>query len=183
MNHTRERGALRKAFAGLAFVVCLVSTPLSAQVDFSTDFEGPTGISKDNWQVFVNYFDPTCTAFTANAYGFPAPDAGPQTTALAPGSSSQVMNTYSNYDDGTHSTQCLEVNIYQQLDAIAASDVGNYDYSLDVELPPDPLNVGANVNLFIRVFAPGFSSVLSEVVVPATPGTQTVPFEIDRGFH
>ncbi len=166
-----------KALAGVALAAGLMSTPAMAQISFSTDFEGPTAITDDAWQVFVNYFEPDCTTYVSSPYGFPAPDNGPQVTALAPGASSQVMNTYSNYDDAAQQTNCLEVNIYQQL-TVQAGDVGNYVYSYDVELPPDPANVGANVNAYIRVFAADFSSVLGEAVVPSTPGSQTINFEI-----
>lgn len=177
MNHPNHRKFVGKALAGVVLAAGLLSTQAMAQISFSTDFEGPTAISEDAWQVFVNYFQPDCTTYVSSPYGFPAPDNGPQVTALAPGASSQVMNTYSNYDDVAQQTNCLEVNIYQQL-TVQAGDVGNYVYSYDVELPPDPGNVGANVNAYVRVFTGDFSGVLGEVVVPSTPGSQTINFEI-----
>jgi hypothetical protein len=172
---------MSKALAGVALAAGLLSTQAMAQISFSTDFEGPTAISEDNWQVFVNYFEPDCTTYVSSPYGFPAGDNGPQATALTPGASSQVMNAYSNYDDPAQQTNCLEVNIYQQV-TIQAGDVGNYVYSYDVELPPDPANVGENVNAYIRVFSADFSSTLDLVVASSVPGSQTINFEITEAM-
>src|SRR5210317_1469546 len=137
----------------------LFSTPLHAAVDFESDFESPTAMTEDGWRAYVNRFTPDCNTYAGTGYGFAAPDNGPQVSALTAGATSQVVNIYSNYDDGTHSTNCLETNVFQEINPITEADVGEYVFSYDVELPA-PANTGDKVNGFVKVLKSDFSGVL-----------------------
>jgi hypothetical protein len=158
-------------FIGLG--LASIAAPLQAAIDFETDFESPTAITDAGWVAAVNYFTPDCADYVSSPYSFDAPDNGPQVSALAPGESSQVANIYSNYDDGQHTTFCLETNVLQEVAVITEADVGEYEFTYDVELPPAEFT-GDKVNGFVRVFAPGYSSVLLSVSEPSTEGTKTI---------
>lgn len=69
------------------------------QIDFSTDFEGETGITKDGWKWAVNYFSADCSIYEST-YDGTANDSDNNIVNLATASGSQKMNVFSNYGDG-----------------------------------------------------------------------------------
>lgn len=154
----------------------LISNSLQAAVDFESDFESATAMTEDGWIAAINVFSADCSTYQYT-YDFAAPDNGPQVSALVAGATSQVVNIYSNYDDGAHATGCLETNVFQQINPITEADVGEYEFSYDVELPPAEFT-GDKVNGFVKVFAPGFSSVLLSEAEPSTAGSKTITVTI-----
>jgi hypothetical protein len=177
MLNLRQRQARKNIVAAalMTFAV-LAAGNAQAAISYSTDFESSTAITDDGWYAYINYFTPDCSTFDSQGYGFPAPDNGPQVSALAPGASSQVMNAYSNYDDVLMATHCLETNIYLQY-TITADDVGSYVYSYDVELPAAEFT-GDKVNGFVKVFTGDFSATLLAEVQPSTAGSKQISVEI-----
>jgi hypothetical protein len=173
MAHNSARAAALLIGLGLASV----AAPLQAAIDFQTDFESPTAITDAGWIAAINHFTPDCATYQSSPYSFAAPDNGPQVSALAPGETSQVANIYSNYDDPAHTTNCLETNVFQEVAVIGEGDVGEYEFSYDVELPPAEFT-GDKVNAFVRVFAPGYASVLLSVAEPSTAGSKTISVTI-----
>jgi hypothetical protein len=166
MRFSSNRSAsLRPALIATALAGLLASVGAQASVSYSTDFESPTAMTEDNWRFAVNYFTPDCATYQSSPYGDAAPDNGPQISALAHGASSQVANIYSNYDDPAHTTTCLETNVYQEV-TLEAGDEGDYTFSYDVEFPPEEFRA-TKANGYVRVFAPGFSSVLLSVAAPS----------------
>jgi len=155
----------------------LISAPLHAAVDFETDFESATAMTEDGWVAAINYFTPDCTTYVSSPYAFPAPDNGPQVSALTAGATSQVVNIYSNYDDSAQATNCLETNVFQEINPITAADVGEYVFSYDVELPAAE-NTGDKVNAFVKVLKSDFSAVLLNEVEPSTAGSKTITVTI-----
>ena len=116
-----------KARAVAVFIMLgyvLFSTPLLAAVDFESDFESPTAMTEDGWIAAINYFTTDCSTYVSSPYAFPAPDNGPQVSALTAGATSQVVNIYSNYDDANQSSFCLETNVFQEINPITEADVG-----------------------------------------------------------
>jgi len=155
----------------------LVATPLHAAVDFESDFESATAMTEDGWIAAINYFTTDCTTYVSSPYAFPAPDNGPQVSALTAGATSQVVNIYSNYDDPAQTTNCLETNVFQEINPITEADVGEYIFSYDVELPPAEFT-GNKVNGFVKVLASDFSAVLLNEVEPSTAGSKTITVTI-----
>jgi hypothetical protein len=169
-----------KARAVAVFIMLgyvLFSTPLLAAVDFESDFESPTAMTEDGWFAAINYFTTDCTTYVSSPYAFPAPDNGPQVSALTAGATSQVVNIYSNYDDSAQTTNCLETNVFQEINPITEADVGEYVFSYDVELPA-PANTGDKVNGFVKVLKSDFSGVLLNEVEPSTAGSKTITVTI-----
>lgn len=151
----------------------LASVGAQASVNYSTDFESPTAITDDGWVAAINYFTTDCATYQSSPYAFAAPDNGPQVSALAPGASSQVANIYSNYDDAAHTNTCLETNVLQEK-VLQAGDEGDYTFSYDVEFPPEEFRA-TKANGFVKVFAPGYSSVLLAVTAPSnTEGSKEI---------
>ena len=155
----------------------LISTPVHAVVDFETDFESATAMTEDGWIAAINYFTSDCATYVSSPYAFPAPDNGPQVSALAAGADSQVVNIYSNYDDPAHTTNCLETNVFQEINPITEADVGEYVFSYDVELPA-PEFTGDKVNGFVKVLKSDFSAVVLNEVEPSTAGSKTITVTI-----
>jgi len=159
----------------------LISAPLYAAVDFETDFESATAMTEDGWTAVINYFTPDCTTYAYTAYSFPAPNNGPQVSALVAGATSQVVNIYSNYDDPAQTTQCLETNVFQEIFPITEADVGDYIFSYDVELPPAEFT-GDKVNGFVKVLTSDYSAVLLSLSEPSTAGTTAITLTITKAM-
>ena len=157
--------------------LALTATPLQAAINFVSDFESDTAMTEDGWIAAINYFTSDCTTYQSSPYSFPAPDNGPQVSALTDGAASQVVNIYSNYDDAAQTTNCLETNVFKEINPITESDVGEYVFSYDVELPPAEFT-GDKVNGFVKVFSSGFSSVLLSISEPSTAGTKSISVTI-----
>ena len=170
-SRARSVAAALMTFAALAF------GNAQAAINFQTDFESPTALTEDNWAAFINVFSPDCSSQYWYGYPYAVTNSGPQVAALAPGATSQVANIYSDYDNANQGDGCVEANVYQQFE-ITESDVGDYDFSYDVELPPDPANVGTAVNGFIKVFNSDFSATLDSVVQSSSPGSKTLTITI-----
>ena len=173
-----------KARAVAVFIMLgyvLFSTPLLAAVDFESDFESPTAMTEDGWIAAINYFTTDCTTYVSSPYAFPAPDNGPQVSALTAGATSQVVNIYSNYDDPEQTNFCLETNVFQEVFPITEAHVGDYIFSYDVELPA-PENTGDKVNGFVKVLTSDYSAVLLSLSEPSTAGTTDITLSITKAM-
>ncbi len=157
----------------------LVATPLHAAVDFESDFESATAMTEDGWIAAINYFTTDCTTYVSSPYAFPAPDNGPQVSALTAGATSQVVNIYTNYDDSAQTTNCLETNVFQEVFPITEADVGDYIFSYDVELPPAEFT-GDKVNGFVKVLTSDYSAVLLSLSEPSTAGNKSITLTITK---
>ena len=148
------------------------AVPALAQIDFSTDFEGATGISKDGWLGVVNYYnDQTCTSYGSTPYSFPAADDGAQVSNLVTSSGSQKLNFFSNYDDAQQAVNCIETIILQET-TITAGDVGSYTFAFESE---DPGLGATTATAFVKLnFAPIAGTPIS--ALPA--GAKSVSVEI-----
>jgi hypothetical protein len=125
-----------KAILGIvAITLGAVALPASAQIDFSTDFEGTTGVSKDGWLGVVNYFtDTACANYGSTPYSFEAADDGVQVSNLVDSGGSQKLNFFSNYDDAQQASSCIETIILKEK-TLTADDVGSYTFYFESEDP------------------------------------------------
>lgn len=169
-----------KLFMALALMIgsSLAAGSIQAAINYQTDFESPTAMTDDGWYAYINFFTPDCSTFVypPEGYGFAAPNNGPQVSALATGTSSQVVNIYSNYDDGLQTSNCLETNVYLQY-PVTANDTGEYVFTYDVELPAAEF-VGTKVNGFVKVFTSDFSATLLAITEPSTAGSKQITVTI-----
>ena len=167
-----------KKLGSIALLALAAAVPMSANaaIEFSTDFESATAITDDGWNAYINGFSKDCTTWLGWGYPYPIPNS--QVAALAPGASSQVLNVYTNYDDGANqAANCLETNVYVQF-AVSADDVGTYVLRYDVEFPP-PQFTGTKVNGFAKVLSNDFSATYVEQLEPSTDeGTQSIIFDV-----
>jgi hypothetical protein len=166
-----------KKIGPIAVLALATAVPLSATaaIQLQTDFESATAITDDGWTAYINGFSTDCTTYQGWGYPYPLPNT--QVAALAAGASSQVLNVYTNYEDGANQPNfCLETNVYVQF-PIAAEDVGDYVLTYDVELPPAEFT-GDKVNGFVKALAGDFSGTFLQEVLPSTAGKKTINFSI-----
>jgi hypothetical protein len=89
------------------------------------------------------------------------------------------VNIYSNYDDPAQTTHCLETNVFQEIFPITETDVGDYIFSYDVELPAAEFT-GDKVNGFVKVLTSDYSAVLLSLSEPSTAGTRNITLTITK---
>ncbi|MGD2008237.1 MAG: hypothetical protein PVJ95_08200 [Cellvibrionales bacterium] len=145
-------------------------------IEFSTDFEEPanplTGGPLEGWSAYINVFDISCASYS---YGYPYnPLDVPGVAEIAAGATSQVLNVYSDYNNGEGALSCLESNVFREL-IIEEGNLGTYSFTYDVELPPDEFR-GDDVEGFIKVLDQelGYADIGGVAPVASTEGTKTL---------
>ncbi|MGD9264673.1 MAG: hypothetical protein PVJ71_02720, partial [Lysobacterales bacterium] len=166
----------------------MMSSSAFAAIDFSDDFESydpanPTTLGDGGWLVFVNIFDdyPGCSQILYGYGPFPAPNGGGGFSSVvdaASGATGQALNAYSNYDDDQHAQgNCLETNVFQEINPFDAADAGTYEFSFDTQVP-GALEGSASVFAFVKLLDPnaGFADVFggTAVVDTETAGSQSI---------
>jgi hypothetical protein len=184
----KRPGSLRRALIGVALAAGVMSGNAMAQIMYSEDFEGltidnPTALGDTGWLIFANVFTdyPGCTAYEYGYGPFPAPNGGPGFSSVVVGATGQALNAYSDYNNGDHAVpKCIETSLFQERVFNAATDVGDYRFSFDTEVP-EPLGANASVFGFIKLLDPnnGFNADIFLTVDTSTAGAKTIDVTLD----
>jgi len=165
----------------------LLSSSAFAAISFTDDFESyvtpPDGNAiGGGWTAFANVFGgfPTCDPYFYGYGPFLTPNSNSAFSNIAVGSTGQVLNVFSNYDDGEHANgNCLETSVFQERNFVAA-DAGLYRFKFVTEAPA-PLGDGVNTYAFVKLLDPnnGFSLDLFETVSTVTAGNKFINVNLD----
>lgn len=156
----------------------------ASPIDFSSDFDEPDDIFDGTgplvgWTAYINVFDQSCSSYS---YGYQYEALGTGVAVIADGSSSKVLNVYSDYDNPESSLACLESNVFREYE-LTAGNIGTYSFTFDVELPPEEFR-GADVKGFIKVLDPsaGFADIGGVTPVTSTEGSQALEITLTDGM-
>ena len=166
----------------------LLSSSAFAAINFSDDFESyvtpPDGNSiGGGWTIFANIFGgfPTCDPYLYGYGPFEAPNSNSAFSNIAVGNTGQILNVFSNYDDGEHGNgNCLETSVFQER-VFSAVDVGSYVFKFDTEVTVE-LGEGVSTYAFIKLLNPdnGYSLDVFETVSTVTAGSKFITVALDE---
>ena len=176
-------------------VVAIMSGPAFAQIDYFEDFEGlsiddPAALTDAGWLVFATVWNdyPGCNASYAYNYGvFGAPNGGPGFSSIKGGDSGQVLNAYSDYNNGDHNNGlCIETSLFQER-GLTAADAGTYAFMFNTQVALEddgqPIALGPDVvtNGFVKLLDPnnGYATVWSDTILTSAVGAKSISVVLD----
>ena len=166
----------------LLIVLSILSVTAKAEVpitpiEYSQDWEAGDLEVLTGWLGYINVFDSDCKTFI---YGYEYSALGTAVGVIADGADSRVLNVYNDYDGtawGVFETNCLEANVYRQVN-IELTNVGDYTFSYNVE-PPEL--VGDKVNAFVKIFSTSYD-LENAFLQTSDVGEQTISFTIEESM-
>lgn len=168
-------------------VAALMSSSALAAISYSEDFESydpanPDALANAGWLVFGNVFGdyPNCTPYWYGYGPFPAPNAGGGFSNITNGYYGQVLNVFSDYNNGDHGNgACIESNVFQER-VFTAADADTYTFRFFTEAPAQ---LGDNVSTYgyVKLLNPatGYSTDLFLTTSTVSPGWKEITVVLD----
>jgi hypothetical protein len=168
----------------LSLLTCCIYSPAYAQyaqptapIEYSQDWEGEQFLLLNDWLAYINVFEGDCETYI---YGYEYSALGTGVAVIADGADSKVLNVYNDYDGsawGLDDVNCLEANVYRQVN-VTAGNVGDYTFSYNVE-PPEL--VGDKVNGFVKIFSTSYDLEYA-FLQTSDVGEQSISFTIEESM-
>ena len=145
----------------------------SAPLSYQNDFEGPNPL--DGWSGYVNVFSLDCSSFEYGyAYEIGAGDPV-MLAVIAEGSDGNALNVFSDYNNSSSATACLESNVFREV-TLTSSMIGTYEWTFDAE---EPEAVGSRTFAQMRLIDPENDYALAAESIVETRGGENQSIQIE----